>query len=496
MKSIVVLFLLLSATPIWALLDEADSSLEEISECLLDKNRYEFLEQDKIECNGNYLLFQSPKRSKVPAQLKIGSFNIIRMGTDSSVFKRYDIVADIINQWDLVGVVEIMATPAAYIEKNRKIDLVAAQLQIHQRKYSALQKKQYAGILNDSYEMPGYLKLLMALRELDPSWSLILGPRATGSTVTSREMGGFYYRAGAVTNIKSSFCGGERGCAVAIPEKVASLVPRLPFSATFKAGSLRFNAVALHLRFRENPPECKAGERASEDEKEPRCAIFSTEAKTWMNEFKDVVRTKPRGRFIELAIISDQLKNSTDDVMLMGDFNLPYVAGSGRTSNDIYWSRALNNDGKKIFVHEKTSLSRQYGLSGEYDHFIYDPQKIKGCDSTTAKAYSFLLNLKNPVTEEQPLQKISDFLLNRKENAEAILAEYAEGLALKQQLQSCSETGCVTSPLLNERAQQNLIELYKNRIVYTKSTIPYKIYEDMISDHIPITMNCKTSNLL
>jgi hypothetical protein len=482
----------------WAV--SAELSAMEQSECAFAQQRYEFLSDDRAECNTDYLLFESGKKSAPSENLKIGSFNVIRLGTDASQFKRYDMTADIINDWDLVAVVEIMPTPAAYQAHNRSVDAVYEQLRTHQRNYADSSLKNYRKILADSYKMPGYLRLLKALRELDPSWSLILGPRATGDTSTSLEISGFYYRAGKVENIPSNFCRGMRGCNLPIKSEWLSVVSRIPFSATFKSGNFQFRGVAVHLRFRENAPECLEGQQPKErntsednpDNVTVNCAVFTPEARQWLDKFADVKDAKKRGRYIELGIFNEVLKVSKEEVIIMGDFNLEYSDANNRGNNVDLWKRAIADEGKNVFVHEKTSISRKNGLKSEYDHFLFNKDRLSHCDASSAKSHSFLMNLKDPTSPLPELASLSETLHLRKTAPQILYDNFEQQMAERKKLVSCTAKDCMMAPFFDPPDLTSIVETYNKRILNTPENIRYKVFEDLISDHIPIAMECKT----
>jgi endonuclease/exonuclease/phosphatase family metal-dependent hydrolase len=481
-----------------AAVTQALSAMEQ-TECSFAQKRYPFLSQDTAECNDDYLLFESSHRSPAKDDIKIGSFNVIRLGTDQAQFKRYDMTADIINAWDLVAVVEIMPTPAAYQLHNRQMDVVSEQLRTHQRNYPATSLQKYQDVLVESYKMPGYLRLLKALRELDPSWSLILGPRATGDTSTSLEITGFYYRAGTVENITSDFCENKRGCNLPIPDEWLPVVSRIPFSATFKAGALHFHGVAVHLRFRENAPECLPGQQPKERTVDAvngavsiNCGVFTPQSREWLTKFADVRNPKKRGRFIELGIFSEVLKKSKEEVMVMGDFNLEYSTAKNIGNNELIWKRAIDDSNKEVFVHEKTSISRKNGLNSEYDHFIFDKRKFSLCDSTSAASHSFLMDLQNPVSKEPVLRALTNTLQVRRAHPDHLYQSFSQQMDERKKLVSCSTQDCVMGPFFSPLDLSLVVETYNKRIVNTPPNIPYKVFEDLISDHIPISMNCKT----
>lgn len=476
----------------------ASPSTRESSECPLAQIRYGFLANDQITCSSHYLSFEaSSGKSLSPRELKIGSFNIIRTGTNQSRFKRFDMVADIMNQWDLVAVVEIMPTPTEFLTHNRSVDEVAEAFRGQSAKYSAAKRDEYSQILEESYEMPGYLRILKALRELDETWSLVIAPRATGDSESSLEMSGFYYRASHVQNGSTPFCGGQKGCLIPIDDNLMNIVSRIPFAANFKAGSSKFDAVAHHSRFRENAPSC--GSKAT-GKKQKACVHFTPQEKAWLKKFEDMANAEIRDRFVELAIINHVANTSNNDVMVMGDFNLslkqpnPKKQGSGNLAQ---WERAVGDSQKIVIPNDKSSISNENGLSEAYDHFIFDPKSsaFKGCDQASARAFNFTMDAANPSGPET-LEKLIQFLKVRKSNPGSLLQNYRDSLESSQMLSECHQSDCTLESAYEAGDVRTILSEYDKRVIKTPSNAsgkkqPFKVFIELISDHLPIEMNCE-----
>jgi hypothetical protein len=249
---------------------------KDLKECAKAKKRFTFLANDKVECDDNYLLFQPQLAADAKASLKfairheretapqskdaalaeansngikIGSFNIMRTGQDQTQFKDMNLVAKIINQWDIVAAVELMTITNPWISYNENFDDEADKLEALKGQLSQTEYQKLKNALDQSYHMPGYLAILKALRNLDPSWSLIMAARSSGDSTSNLEMGGFFFRSSLVSLKESELCGGAFGCLLATEPKLDKIVSRSPFVASFNADNFDFNGLALHFIF-------------------------------------------------------------------------------------------------------------------------------------------------------------------------------------------------------------------------------------------------------
>lgn len=485
----------------------SEGSFVEYRNCLESRRRFPTLfSNDFIECDDDYILYESAVSSSKPMtdKVRIGSFNIIRIGQSQTRFKRNDFVAGIMNQWDLVTVVEIMNTGQEHIAFNKKLDDIYETSNTEQKK-----------TLETSYEMPRYLMILAELRKLDPSWSLIMSPRATGETVASYEYVGFFYRKGFITNNKSSFCGQKRGCLAPVDiARYGNLISRSPFVARFEIGKLQFNAVGIHTRFRVPAEDCQmASGSSSSTVKKKDCVDYTGEERQWVSDIKELTkRTKINGedaRFLELRVSRESLVSATEEFLMMGDFNLEFKA-----NNRKLWDFALGHD--KVYVHEKTSISPVTGLSKQYDHFIVKPgPQLSRCDVQSAKSFNFMLDLTHPTTAIPALFPLAEFLKLRK-NRQKALSEYVSALSQDRVVTSCGESVCEYSPRYTDVERDYMICLYERNVlggamkdcralsklgeeerrddpeesVNQSRTKPYQVYHEIISDHIPIYMEC------
>lgn len=488
----------ISRQPTQATDKERTASLTEFRNCEKAAQRFPTMfDGNLVECTDDYLLYESDEKTKLKnSNLRIGSFNIIRIGQAQTRFKRNDLVADIINQWDLVNVVEIMTSGKDLIVHNEKIDRLAESTGTTDR-----------ADIETSYQMPKYLLILQELRKLDPSWSLIMAPAGTGETTSSYEYSGFFYRNGFVVNGETSFCGGKRGCLTPISrENYENLVSRSPFVAHFKAGKLKFNAAGLHLRFRAPAEDCATAD-GEHKKGQKKCVDYSSAEQKLVKDYLEVAGrvkiNKEDARYMELAVAERELRKSDDPVILMGDFNLEF-----NERNSKLWNFAVGHG--NVFVHEKTSISAQNGLANEYDHFVFVPEKnLAKCKPETAKAFDFMLDLNTPKTTDPDLEDLKDFIMLRKNRTKA-LEEFKASLKEQQSAMTCTKTECTMGPLYDSAGTANLLCLYERNVLGNEAkkcvaeagaeedeeeSAPgkkpiYKVWHEIISDHIPVEMEC------
>lgn len=457
--------------------EEVGSSLE-LEECHKNKNRYEFLKNYKIECEKDYILYEALNVQTVPQrEIQIGSFNIMRIAQSQSRFKKYDMVAEIMNQWDLVAVVEIMSTPSREIVANQQTDEVLKQFEQNKNQYTDAEKSEYREAIEETYWMSRYLVLLKELRKLDPSWSLIMSAEGTGEG-GAPEYAGFYYRSSAVKNTPAFYCAGAKGCSAKIDDK--DIVSRLPFVSEFSVNQQKFLAVALHLRFR---PACQ-------NETSTQCKVYSTKAKEILKELEEFPEDD-QNRFVELFELQQSVvqEKTKTEVLIMGDFNLEY-----KKKNHKAWRSVLDNEKLVVLNEAKTSISALKGIdSGKnYDHFIFDPSGdvLQKCSTASAKDFNFVLDLDTPKTDIPALKELSQFLDQRNDDSDVLVDLFKTQTERRRKVTSCQRDGCEVESFFAREDVQKEVSDYRKRVAPGDSKRPYAVYHELISDHIPIQITC------
>lgn len=452
-----------------------------LDDCL--QNAFLYSQDGKIaaDCAVNYVHFYpnhiDPREAeKTRGKLRIGSFNVFHLGDNQAPLKNMKLVASIMNQWDLVGTQELMPLSSEWATTNSKIhDLLAKSGKI-------------AGPYDNwSVMLPGYLRLLSELRRLDPAWALILQAEPQGEA-SSTEMAGFYYRSNKVNLKDWDYCKADLSvdlktsrnlpnyaCFVRVPKERRELMSRLPFVAYFQSGTFDFVAVTTHVRFR---PEDEAS-ALSQQEKEL-CQLHATPDRCKIP--KETV-----GRYYEVEATAAEFeamqKVARDhDVIFMGDFNLAY----DKKSQDL-WNAALKSvPGYIVTQTDPTTLSiPAQRLASNYDHFIFDPKKTRECSVESVRIFDFTQALQ----DSRPVMKeIAQYL--GPDGKKMILEDTREYYSKLTKFQPAN--GGALRPL-NEKEKESMAKSYADSIGRMEKNMHGALLE-LISDHIPIEMECTIGN--
>lgn len=443
-----------------------DSLIEE--ECLGVKAEQAedpaFVDNLEVTCGKDFHLYASTVETEAPEAgetLRVANFNVYHLGDSQGRFKNYDVMAEIINQWDVISAVELMTPNGASAKINADYRKAVAE---------GVEPVDVKPIV------PGYIQVLKKLRERDESWSLVMTPiplREPGDNAS--ELAGFYFRQSRVELIKTPLCK-DVACISAIKDLQAANdlgdkypdVARLPFAAGFKAGNYDFSAVANHTRFRA-PPSGAApfpGDRPS--------------------AFR-LLETQQIANWIGYKIKSS---SADKDVMWLGDFNLEYtkmdtvdaVTASGAPKKEVTyaerWSEVLEGfKGAEVGVtREETSLSTE-GLVSNYDHIILSPSRTAECDMGSAKAFDF--------TDLEAFEYYAEAL-----SPDAI-DEYAA--TLMEEIRSCRKFSGAARKEVSCELPAKLTEIKKSmdKIVKQVKSESFAAHIPLVSDHLPVSIDCE-----
>lgn len=243
-----------------------DAVADQTADCLLAKDYYfaklqragETIEVDCGQSNHHYHpLVQSQNQAQSPQKDKIrmGGFNLFKMGRSDAEFKDYDLVARIINEYDVIAGLEIFPLTVAETEHNERIVKTISDFP---KVLNPDQLKLNIERLQSDLVSPSYLNVLRSLWKIDRSWGMVIGPRAlydetTQASTPHLELYAFYYRSSAVEPIATERCGNEIACEFPFlksQEDIQLAFPRAPLIASFKAGNFDFTMLANHTRFR------------------------------------------------------------------------------------------------------------------------------------------------------------------------------------------------------------------------------------------------------
>lgn len=456
-----------------------------VADCLFLPLIYPDLKDLSSECNTQFVHFypQASRRPIVGDQaLRVASFNVFNLGNNQVTMKNTELVAQIINQWDIVAVQELLPLNAFWFDHNKRI-------------YQALQEKNKnllelaklrSDLQNPVAKLPGYLELLVELRRLDSSWALILQGEPEGSA-NGAEMSGFFYRQNKTQIKELPYCAKESvydertgrvarpmGCSTFVPENLRPLVSRTAFVAHFEAGGFDFVGLSIHVRF--NPDQDSANRKAQEDE------LCSKERRT--NTSACNPNRQEVGRFFEVMMVADQLAElekytKSGQAIFMGDFNLELKKVE-------LWRRAMHKaPGYDVYQKEKTTLSVPGNrLASNYDHFIIRYSLEKFCDLKSIRTFDFTRSPEIAKKTQHPIhQLIADEL--EPKSLHQLLTRYEENIRswvkfVPPDVGHLSETEIQSFISRNQRA---LDRMKRNR---TGALL------ELVSDHLPIEMDCRT----
>ncbi len=348
-----------------------------------------------IECFSNFQHYgPTSVTPKFSASFKIANYNLLHPGTSKTMFKDYSIVAKIMNRYDIVSGLELLATVG---RDERNNQAVLAYL-----KTNAKDVKKAETL----YRSPGYLKILVELKKLDPSWALVLSPRGDSALRGSvEEMVGFFYRANVTTPALNPHCkemadelaGPPIACFITLTKDfmgkdLVQHFARRPFMASFKTGKEKISLLTSHVVF------TYSGDEASE---------IDLMKKTFgVSNYKDLglpgITSVNFPRYAEVKNTLEfmnkfKTKYKDDKIMFLSDMNL--------VSNNPFWPYVLNSfPGAELLISDATTISPTRYLSGgketggsanDYDHFILNPKTFPGCSK--GEVYNYF---KSPISKE------------------------------------------------------------------------------------------------
>ena len=483
-----------------------------------------------IECLGGTFHLNSHSASKyysyedaiAQKEVKISAFNVYQSGSTRTEYKDYTLVAKVMNNWDLVGVTELVPIIGiddrhnqAIIDLLNKIEQEGLNPALGEEKSDNVEITidQKVELLKKQYELPGYVKILLELQKLDPSWSLLLqGDEEGAAGATVHELAGYFYRAKVVRPIQNEYCyqffkdkrkiQDFSACQPFYSEKfygknIAELVSRRPYMASFISGKFDFTLLLSHIIY--NSP-------SDEDlRKKILQAAFGVDDYSVIGQG---VTAETYARFAEvyhLINFAEKMKSAytEQDIVIMGDLNL-------ESSND-YWNTLLSQfKGLRLKIEGETSLSKSrtrsdgsytHGTANNFDHFIFNPKDISQCaGDKNARIYNFLENSMSSYIDYHYVVRGDDEYLDP--ISDVIMYDYREGGEQKQ-------NNFVTSYLAEIKKKYTV---KNNRIVprydlalkrddllrklfspqfYDRSY--YRVYQEVLSDHLPIFMQCKNT---
>jgi hypothetical protein len=531
--AIIIIFSVMSSA--YAQLEFMSDSQKALHYKRLCKMNIKFHTSSKFSviCANNYHHYNSKASSSYRGgtKVRIAEYNLLHPGMMNTQHKDYEILARIVNKWDVVGAVELVASLAEDRDHNERIvKFLAGYKSYVSKKKTALKAERAKSkpsktriailekdikAINDTYKystklfrVPGYLLLLNELRKKDPSWALVLSPSGEAAKSSStQELLGFYYRGRTVKPTINEYCNAIKKSGDATPtacfpkfdgkflgKNQRHVFSRRPFMASFKSGNFDFALLVSHVIY--SPPSDTLGASI----------LKSAFGVTSYKSLGIGVTKSTYARFAEVKVTLDFMEKykrtyREKDLIYMGDLNL--------TLKNRFWNTLLSNYKNQILtVSQKSTISNQYanssgvptgGSRNDYDHMIFDYYNSSECRDSrgnfNAKVLSYYSGTiakdiatryivrsnsysggKFPITNKTKYKNLYDwkqnFLLNRY-------------ITISSNYQMMRDVNNYESGLKH----------FKSRLLDSQQFVKtyYKIYSETLSDHMPIYASCNTT---
>lgn len=509
----VLVFLLLSLLigPVASVASNKDPASDQLSiteyqkECLNIK-KLTVRNSFPVDCYRNYHHFNSgafkSKYSKGQAlkkgRIKIASYNMLHPGSRRSMFKDKQLMARMMNDWDIIIALELLPTVGRHAQNNKK---VLAWLN-SSGSLTNLKVDRPADV-EKLFRAPGYLEMLIELRRLDSSWALILAPRAdSAKSGNVEELVGFYYRATRVRPVINEHCAeyknkGDGEAFACLPNlrksfmgrDTTAVFSRRPFLASFESGNFDFSLLGSHLIF-----------GSPRDEEEMKAILGPSFGVAHYKDLGKGSTLKTYARLAEAAVTLELMENlkkhyQEQSIILGADFNL--------TPELTFWKRILGNSpGAKLFQKLPTTVTHKKadagvatnGFSSSYDHFIFNPEDTEACTYLNGRAKVSRVNTY--------IGRIGRYIKNNYIIREkgALAVSYRGKKRRKKQLAKFKKYLKSIYTIKNGRIEwddyqfEKRVEAYDTRLFKSQlsNSTYYKVYQELLSDHMPIVLKCNT----
>ena len=473
----------------------------------------------ELECYTNYNHYKATSiNSKNNNDVRIANYNLLHPGTSKALFKDYSLVAKIINHYDIVSGLELLAT-VGHDEQNNKAVLALLKSSPNNQQAAAL------------YRAPGYLEILFELKKLDPSWSLILSPRGDSALLGSvEELVGFFYRGSTATPTINPHCqevmGAGGGTPVAcfitldksfMDRDITQHFARRPFMASFQVGDQKITLITSHVVFTYSGNE--------EAEKDLMKKTFGVE------NFKELGQGVTSANFARYAEVKNTLDFMNRFRNKYNDRKIMFLADTNLVSNNAFWPEVLKAlPGAELFNKEGSTLSparyarggvETQGIANDYDHFIFQKNDFSGCSGTSVYNYykediysdiegRYVIRQesvgvdKNLGVKNSPpghLEDDGDVLPD--DSTDAVKLEYPLTDAGRFKMNAyIADAALYFKGLYTVRNDEVVqddfqikerLEGLKTRVFLRQLTNPYyyRFMQEILSDHLPVAISCK-----
>ena len=435
---------------------------------------------------------------------------------------------------------EIQSIKASIYNLKRSLRRPSRGTKTKERNLILLQKKlsqleEDLEIAKSLYRMPGYIQILEELHKLKngEEWALILNPQGEGAESSpTKELVGYYYRSSIIKPKSNEYClelkRSQRiessisaiACTLQMddidfPEDRRDVISRRPFLAEFISGNFSFTLITSHVLFDE-PKESALQNKIL-------TKAFKVNDYEHLNQLEDGLRKDNYARFAEVKMTLDFIQNyeqkfsKNEDVIYMGDFNLE--------SQNPFWNYILPFwENAEIYQNELSSLTTTKSKDGEetnggssnYDHFIFNPLKTSECvyaGEVQTGVLNFTQGLQGHYIDRTYLIRNDSEMDNKSflQNSDAVdkllnkkVIPYTEGDQTPLTIGSKTVT-YLDKNKLHKKASRGVIvdrnalkdfeEDFKDRIIDSQLSHDsyYYFYAQIVSDHFPIYLNCRSN---
>jgi hypothetical protein len=452
----------------------------------------------QVVCGLNHQHFNAKKinaRAAPSGKLKIAGFNLWNFGSLTAQFKDLKLVAEMMDQWDIVAASEVLPVVGADATHNRNLLEAIEEKRKALRSANATEQRKIKKEISEFeklYRTPGHFDLLLELRKLDSSWSLILAPTAEAAESGSvHELVGFYYRGKTVSPVNNRHCQEESqtrpyACFPSVARSfmgrdVAKVFSRRPFMASFKSGDFSFALLTSHIIF---------GSPQEEDKiKDILNLAFGVDSPSDLGRG---VTKQNYARAAELKVTMEMIarmkeRNDLRNIIYVGDTNLNH--------DELFWDKILAPvPGHSVEIDRPTTLTirRQdtrgnstNGLVSSYDHFIRDRAETQNCGD--AKPFSFLTGSFARKIEHRYLVRDDDG--NMTSDGRKKMDELVDDMFAQLNDRKTVRKGKIVAD--NSSAKERT-RIFKERVFESqlKDESYYRVFMETMSDHLPIVLEC------
>lgn len=490
-------------------------------------------------------------------KVRISEFNSLHPGMGKTRFKDYKKVAQMMNRFDIIGITELIPLMAEDLKNNKAVvqfakdapqEIIDTKAEIKQlkkdirKKPSVIKSRKLVLLtsklkrlqkdfkkINSVYRAPGYLKILEQLHKLKngKDWALLLAPRGEGAkTSHTLELVGYYYRTTVVKPTINPYCEETRdndaakpyACIINMDENDLGsdkqhVFSRRPFMASFMSGNFSFTLISSHIIF--------------DSPKDQTLMPIYMQAAFNTNSYEDFgsrsgITKNNYARFVETKITLDFIKTYTEkypfaDVIYMGDFNI-------ERKNKFVDTLLQAWPESEMFITEATSTSirrvdsddnKTNGVSSNYDHFIFNPNTTNECVNDDGEikggAFNFqksrfgsYINRVYRVRAGKP-DELGVYQMNT-EKYQSLMKKYVEPKAslsdpfytignVKHVYEDTTHSITTRGIIKSKKESVDYAKFFKERILDSqlKDDSFYYFYMQLISDHLPIYMECRTN---